>query len=178
MNGDRADQILDFAEREMRRGGFDAVSFRDIAAAIGIKSASVHYHFPTKADLSKAVVTRYAERFIDGLGAPDDPADSPADRLKRLGDAYLTAYRVETTACLCAVFGSVALHLPAETSSEVRVFYDRLRLWVATALEGYHGNLTPNLVISLLQGGMVLTLAAEDENPLLEAVEFLATTGA
>ena len=32
----------------MRRGGFHGFSFRDLAADVGIKSASVHYHFPIK----------------------------------------------------------------------------------------------------------------------------------
>ena len=54
----KAEEILEVAERHMRAGGFDAVSFRDIAAEVGIKSASVHYHFPQKADLGAAVVQR------------------------------------------------------------------------------------------------------------------------
>ena len=36
--------------------GFPAMSFRDLADTIGIKSASIHYHFPSKADLGLAVI--------------------------------------------------------------------------------------------------------------------------
>ncbi|KUJ81362.1 TetR/AcrR family transcriptional regulator [Ruegeria profundi] len=169
MSKTRADEILDYAEREIRKNGFDGVSFRDIASAIGVKSASVHYHFPTKADLGAEVTKRYAESFIDGLGSPTDPSESAASRIGRLADAYIGSYRVESSTCLCAVLGSVVSHLPDETSNEVRTFYDRLGAWSATALEGSTTVLTPNLLISLLQGAMVLSLATSSEDPLLEA---------
>ena len=42
--------IMDAAERRMRIGGFNGFSFREIAADVGVKSSSVHYHFPTKGD--------------------------------------------------------------------------------------------------------------------------------
>ena len=47
--------ILDAAERRMQIGGFGGFSFREIAADVGIKSSSVHYHFPTKENLAAAV---------------------------------------------------------------------------------------------------------------------------
>ena len=59
---DRRSAILDVAERRIRAHGYNGFSFREIADEIGIKSASVHYHFPTKADLAAAVAKRYRER--------------------------------------------------------------------------------------------------------------------
>ncbi len=43
-----AESIMDAAELRMRGGGFNGFSFREIADDVGIKSSSVHYHFPTK----------------------------------------------------------------------------------------------------------------------------------
>lgn len=169
MSKSRADEILDYAEREIRRNGFDGVSFRDIASAVGVKSASVHYHFPTKADLGAEVTKRYAETFIAGLGSPTDPGESAAVRVGRLSDAYIKGYRTEASTCLCAVLGSVVTHLPDETSVEVRCFYDGLSEWVAAALNGSTTVLTPSLLISMLQGAMVLSLATGTEAPLAEA---------
>jgi len=48
----------------MRAGGFHACSFREIATDVGIKSASVHHHFPAKADLGAALVARYTARVL------------------------------------------------------------------------------------------------------------------
>ena len=62
--GDRVGALLNAAERRVRRSGYNAVSFRDLADDVGIKSASVHYHFPQKADLGVALVERYARRVL------------------------------------------------------------------------------------------------------------------
>jgi TetR/AcrR family transcriptional repressor of nem operon len=54
-----AESIMDAAERRIRLGGFNGFSFREVAADVGVKSSSVHYHFPTKERLAAAVVHRY-----------------------------------------------------------------------------------------------------------------------
>ncbi|MEM6465574.1 MAG: helix-turn-helix domain-containing protein, partial [Pseudomonadota bacterium] len=64
---DRRDAILDVTERLIRAHGYSGFSFRDVATEVGIKSASVHYHFPTKPDLAAAVARRYRERFAKAL---------------------------------------------------------------------------------------------------------------
>ena len=74
----RATEILDAAEGFARQTGYNGFSFRDIAAEIGIKSASVHYHFPTKGDLGAALARRYAERFFERLGLASDIATAKA----------------------------------------------------------------------------------------------------
>lgn len=167
--GTKKDDILNFAEREMRKGGFDAVSFRDVANAVGIKSASVHYHFPTKADLGQAVTKRYTDRFIDGLGAATNPQETVRARLERLSDAYLLSFQRERATCLCTVLGSVLTHLPEDTTAEVELFYDRLLVWVDEALAGAQTSLTPDSIVSALQGAMVLAIARDNEKPLLDA---------
>lgn len=43
---------MDIAEAHIREVGYWGFSFRDLAANIGIKSASVHHHFPTKAGMT------------------------------------------------------------------------------------------------------------------------------
>jgi AcrR family transcriptional regulator len=62
---DMKTEIMDAAERRMQAGGFGGFSFREIAADVGIKSSSVHYHFPTKEDLAAAVIRRWAGRSLD-----------------------------------------------------------------------------------------------------------------
>src|SRR5260370_5853139 len=58
---DMTTAIMDAAERRIQQGGFGGFSFREIAADVGIKSSSVHYHFPTKDELAAAVIRRWAE---------------------------------------------------------------------------------------------------------------------
>src|ERR1700737_89753 len=62
---DVAAAIMDAAERRMRKGGFNGFSFREIAVDVGVKSSSVHYHFPTKENLAAAVIQRYTAQTAD-----------------------------------------------------------------------------------------------------------------
>ena len=67
---------MDLAEAHMRNGGYGGFSFRDLAAELGIKSASVHHHFPTKATMAAAVARRYADRFFAAVARrPHEAAD-------------------------------------------------------------------------------------------------------
>src|SRR6266436_1065650 len=75
---------MDLAEAHIRHAGYRGFSFRDLAAELGIKSASVHHHFPTKASLAAAVVRRYGDRFLATV----------ASRPNETGDDAISAYRL------------------------------------------------------------------------------------
>ncbi len=49
----------------LQRVGYASFSFRDLAEAVGIRSASVHYHFPSKADLGVALVELLRQRTLE-----------------------------------------------------------------------------------------------------------------
>lgn len=162
-----AADILDAAENRMRSGGYDAVSFRDLATEVGIKSASVHYHFPQKADLGEAVVRRYTDRILAALAASDDPADSVTDRIARLCQVYRSAVLGDGMVCLCCVLGAETLDLPAPVADAVGDYFTRLLAWTETAL-GNRGDDAPGTdrpgpsaaqINASLQGAMILALA-------------------
>src|SRR5215211_135610 len=52
---DTADRILDLAERLVQTRGFNGFSYADIASELGLTKASLHYHFPTKAELGRCL---------------------------------------------------------------------------------------------------------------------------
>lgn len=55
--------ILDSAEALILTQGYNGFSYMDISNEVGIRKASIHYHFPTKEDLGAAFVARYFDRF-------------------------------------------------------------------------------------------------------------------
>jgi TetR/AcrR family transcriptional repressor of nem operon len=130
----KAEEILNSAERLARRRGYNGFSFRDLAEEVGIKSASVHYHFPTKANLGAAVAQRYTERFIAGLGDPDDPGAGPRALLERYVDAFRRALVRDRQMCLCGMLGAEVESLPPEVASEVRTFFELNVEWLAAVL--------------------------------------------
>ena len=58
-----AQKILTIAQQNVQTKGFNGFSYQDLAQEIGIKTSSIHYHFPTKDDLALALVTAYREAF-------------------------------------------------------------------------------------------------------------------
>ncbi|WP_300555149.1 TetR/AcrR family transcriptional regulator [Maricaulis sp.] len=129
-----AEKILDVAESLARHGGYGGFSFRDLASAVGIKSASVHYHFPTKEALGVAMTQRYNDRFLDSLG---DPRDSRSVAEKR--QAFIAGFRAalveENLMCLCGVLGAESASLPQPVAAAARGFFERTRDWLLEALE-------------------------------------------
>jgi TetR/AcrR family transcriptional regulator, transcriptional repressor for nem operon len=63
------EQILEIAERQMKLGGYESLSFRVIAEELGISKANVHHHFKTKAALAKEVSNHYAKIHLTEIEA-------------------------------------------------------------------------------------------------------------
>lgn len=53
---DTRDRIIDKAFQLMLQRGLNGFSYRDIAEPLGVKNAAIHYHFPNKSDLIKALL--------------------------------------------------------------------------------------------------------------------------
>src|SRR5271167_2201454 len=81
-------RILDSAERLVQRRGFNGFSYANVAAELNITTASLHYHFPGKAELGEALIVRYAARFADALEQIDDRLPGAPAKL----DAYAGLY--------------------------------------------------------------------------------------
>lgn len=66
-NSDTKEALLDHAQDLVQRLGANAMSYNDLSHAVGIRKASIHYHFPRKEDLIKALVQRcqcvYGEQY-------------------------------------------------------------------------------------------------------------------
>lgn len=125
------DRIIAAAEARMRDGGYHGFSFREIAADVGIKSASVHHHFPAKEDLASAVVDGYTERFITTLGDPSDAGQAPRVLIDRYVALFRRALVDEQRMCLCGLLGSETRSLPDRVSADTRAFFRRHIEWLS-----------------------------------------------
>jgi AcrR family transcriptional regulator len=67
---DSTQRILDVAEALFMDRGYSAITLRDIADELGIKQASLYYHFPAgKEQIFVAMADRLFERHREGLEA-------------------------------------------------------------------------------------------------------------
>src|SRR5580704_19068132 len=83
-----ATAILDVAERLAQTRGYNGFSYADIAIQLGVTKASLHYHFPSKAELGRALIERYRVLFGAALDAIDHRAPLPEEKLKQYVGLY------------------------------------------------------------------------------------------
>jgi TetR/AcrR family transcriptional regulator, transcriptional repressor for nem operon len=112
--------IMDAAERRMQLGGFGGFSFREIAADVGIKSSSVHYHFPTKEALAAAVIRRWAEETSEFI---DKELEKDPDPVRVWTNAFRGTALSEGRMCPCTVLGAGSQDLPPAVATEVKGFF-------------------------------------------------------
>lgn len=169
-----ASQILDTAERRMRTSGYNAVSYRDIAAEIGIKSSSLHYHFPKKEDLGVALVRRYTENFRNRLTENTANDTRSEQSISAFIDMFRYALEEQRLVCLCAIFGAEAPGLPHSVTTEVKSFFKENTTWLSARYEDL-GHKPPlekaNTTLALLQGAMIMSSVNGDNSIFGAAVK-------
>ena len=131
-----SDRILDIAERLVQMRGFNAFSYADVAKAVGIRKASLHYHFATKADLGLALVDRYRRTFLGALRAIDTEFPGSLKRLDRYVDIYASVLRKKRM-CMCGMLATDAVTLPKPVRDSVAGFFEENVGWLTRVLD--HG---------------------------------------
>ena len=124
--------LLDSAEMLVRRRGFDGFSFADLEGDVGIRKASIHYHFPTKGDLSHALMTRYAEVFSGRLDAITTQHRTAGARLLAFIDLYRQAMDGGRSLCLCVALSVTQGALPDGTRAALELFHHAVTAWLET----------------------------------------------
>jgi len=61
------ERVLIAAETLFRQRGYNVITMRDIAEEVGIRQASLYYHFPSKEQLFITVIEQVFERHRNGL---------------------------------------------------------------------------------------------------------------
>ena len=123
-------KIQDVAERLIIQGGYGAFSFRDIAEEVGIKSASVHYHYSTKGDLASAVMTRYIKVFSAQLPNPNDENLDPRKMLEGFINGFQAKVVDHQNMSLCTMLTADKHILPDEVSAALAAFYNVKIEWL------------------------------------------------
>jgi len=128
-----AERILDIAERLVQTRGFNNFSYADIATELGITTASLHYHFPGKAELGQALITRYAERFAEALSQIDRDLPDAHGRLEAYARLYADVLHGKRM-CMCGILAAEYQTLPKPMRTEVIRFFDDNQRWLAEVL--------------------------------------------
>lgn len=180
---DTRSDLLDFAEQAARARGFDGFSYADLAKAIGIRKSSIHYHFPTKAHLSAALMDRYHVTLRERCTQLDKTQSKAADRLLGLIAIYRDALGDGKTLCLCVSFIASRESLSGDVIEKIAAFRHMMTNWINTVFElgAEDGSILSvsnpsreaKAALALLEGAHLAARASEDVSVFDEAVETL-----
>ena len=179
---DTAQRILDVAERLVQTRGFNGFSYADIAEALDVTKASLHYHFPSKADLGRRLIERYEKTFLAALKGIAAAGAAPREQLKRYVRIYADVLR-ENRMCLCGMLASDYATLPKAMREEVKHFFDENERWLVGVLEQGRksGSLEfkgpavdlARVIVGSLEGAMMLARSYGDASRFDSAAERL-----
>ena len=134
MSSSSKEAILAAARRTAQAHGYGGLNFRDLADEVGIKAASIYYHFPSKADLGAAVARRYWEDTAAGLEALSAENSDPAGSLRRYPEVFRKALETGHRVCLCSFMAAEFDDLPEAVKREVQTFADVNVAWLSKVL--------------------------------------------
>lgn len=159
-NKSTRDSIVDLAQEAIATRGYSSFSFRELAAELGIKSASIHYHFPAKTHLGVEVARQYRLRFHAALVEFVATNPEPLKAIEYLVEIYRHEVRTSQRMTVCLMLAAEIKNLPAEIQQEMSEFYafnlgwihTQLSLMNMTAAEAHEKS---RQIFALLQGGLM-----------------------
>lgn len=156
-------ELLDTAQALLRERGINGFSFRDLAAEVGISSASLHHHFPTKGDLCAAVIQRHRDAWNRRFAALAAETEDWPRRWRTLAAKFASKSR---DGHLLAILSAGFANLPPPCQIEVQLLHSNLTGWLARFVteakkrdempQETDAEAMAHALLSLLQGSLLL----------------------
>ena len=177
VEGSTAQKIMDVALLLVQKHGFSGFSFRDIATEIGIKTASIHYHFPTKPDLARAMLQEVRAGFQKELDRIDAEVTQPEQKLRCFFNIFEDTFGDGDRLCPFCMVACAQDGVPEFVKTEVRAFWGTGEKWAAMQISAgqdagifnrtISADISGRALVAMLEGAMV-TARAFDERQRLE----------
>ncbi len=129
---DTKGQIIQLADDLIREKGYNAFSFHDISKTIGIKTASIHYHFPAKSDLGVAVIEQHINMLNHIIEQYKNK--SSIEKLDKLLSIY-SHIKSENKVCLVGSLATDLNTVDESIKAKLKTFASLMLDWVSNFLE-------------------------------------------
>lgn len=185
MENNTAQHILDVALEMVGNRGYSAFSYADISKQVGIRKASIHYHFPSKDALVRELVKRYCQGMAQQCDRISQSGASPQEQLMQFANLYRQGLQ-DHQICLCAMLSADLEVLPEAVQNEVRGFFQQTEAWLTALLhQGREtgawdcraDTATAKGLIAVLQGAQLLARLATDRTGAFEQIAYSMLPG-
>ena len=160
---DKRTQLKHVATDAVQRSGLQNLSFRTLADQVGVKSSSVHYYFPEKADLATSLIEGYTEAFVKKLNDIDKrqaPLLETIDDFVKIFEDTVKANKF----CLCGMMAAEVAMLNDANRALLNDYFITLESWLSNHFENnkdqiktsFDSKILARLVLSGLEGAILI----------------------
>lgn len=177
MGKEVSEKILDLALDYIMGRGYNAFSYKDISREIGIRTSSIHYYFPTKGDLGKALAQRFFQSTTEALELIDKTTEDPKEKIRKFVRIFYDNLKSGNRACPVAMLSSDYENLPEEVKREVINLIQLQETWLTKVLQSgikkkvFKFSGKPNdkakAVFSAIEGATIASRAFSDPGRIL-----------
>lgn len=165
---DTRERLLDVAQDLIQRRGLNAMSFQDLSDSVGIRKASVHHHFASKAEMVDALLERYLSAFRAILDEIVASRASGKTKLRRYCGLFVDTLASEgnNKGCLCGMLLAELASLDETGRQKVKQFLEANSSALESILSAgaEDGTLklqgpnatTARMVLATLEGGLLV----------------------
>lgn len=166
-----AHRILDSAQVMVMTNGLNGFSYKDLQREVGIKTSSIHYHFPTKQDLITALMTRHNAIVESNLEEITRKNSSAKDRIREFGNSFVRIAEQDKF-CLCGMLASDLQSTSPAVTNHVNYFFQIAEQWISEQLQSgidskeFERPINPaeaaSCFIASMEGGVLIARAKKD----------------
>ena len=128
-------KLIDSARYLIQTRGYNGFSYADVAEKVQVRKASIHHHFPTKADLALAVVEESRAGIAHQIALIADGEFDPVEKLQFYIEYWERCITDDTAPfCVAGMLAAELPSLPADLADGVRMHFRDLSRWLETIL--------------------------------------------
>lgn len=156
------EQALDLGRHYLQTRGFNAFSFQLIADELGIRKASLHYHFASKEDMGIALIEDYENSYKKAIEKMTNL--NASEKLAQMFQNFCKMSQDQKKVCPLGVLAVDFNTLPKGMQDRILRFHKFQKNWLIDVLaEGVRQKLfkkdldlktTADLIIATIQGGL------------------------
>ncbi len=172
-------QALDLGRHYLQTRGYNAFSFQLIADELGIKKASLHYHFASKEDMGMALIEDYEKAYLESV---EKMKDLPAtDKLDRMIHIFCRMSQDQKKLCPLGVLSVDFNTVPVKMQKRLLEFHKVQQEWLMTTLKqglaektlkkDLDLKFTTDLILATIQGGLLMARVRGESATLKSMLE-------
>ncbi|MBN8220896.1 MAG: TetR/AcrR family transcriptional regulator [Spirochaetes bacterium] len=170
-------EILQLANLELQQKGVASLSFRELAAKLGIKSSSVHYYFAQKDDLIEALIDDYSKQTLQAANASTQSLRPGKERLLALVD--LIHDKLQNRQCTAGILAAESAQISERARAAISAFFNQLEQWLINELKAAgkkpaEAQVLARVILTSVEGSLMIGSVDADESYLQNLRKFIA----